>query len=73
MRKIQANKRHKKQKNRRGALLARVKDPLSAKRIKKQVISRKKIISPYPYIITISYFATNVFFTVADIEGRTQI
>jgi hypothetical protein len=33
---------------------------------------RKKTFSPYPYIMIISYYRTNVFFTVADIEGHTQ-
>lgn len=33
---------------------------------------RKKILSTYPYIITISYYRTNIFFNAADIEGYTK-
>jgi len=40
--------------------------------VKKRWVARKKTFSPYPYILTISYYKSNVFFTVADIEGRTK-
>jgi ribosomal protein S11 len=39
---------------------------------KKRWMLRKKTFSPYPYIITISYYKTNVFFIVADIQGHTK-
>ena len=39
---------------------------------KKRWITRKKTISPYPYLLTISYYKSNVFFTVADIKGHTK-
>jgi len=39
---------------------------------KNRWIIRKKTISPYPYLITISYYKSNVFFTVADIKGHTK-
>ena len=41
--------------------------------VKKRWILRKKTFSPYPYIITISYYKTNIFFTVADIQGQTKM
>ena len=40
-------------------------------RVKKRWKVQKKTFSPYPYIMTVSYYKTNVFFTVADIEGHT--
>jgi hypothetical protein len=39
---------------------------------KNKWVPRKKTISPYPYLITISYYKSNVFFTVADIKGHTK-
>ena len=39
---------------------------------KNRWVIRKKTISPYPYLITISYYKSNVFFTVADINGHTK-
>jgi hypothetical protein len=39
---------------------------------KNRWVTRKKTISPYPYLITISYYKSNVFFTVADIKGYTR-
>ena len=40
--------------------------------VKKRWTPRKKTFSPYPYVITISYYKSNVFFTVADIKGHTK-
>ena len=40
--------------------------------VKKRWVPRKKTFSPYPYLITIAYYKTNVFFTVADIHGQTK-
>lgn len=40
---------------------------------KKRWALRKKTFSPYPYILTISYYKTNVFFTVADMKGQTKL
>ena len=40
--------------------------------VKKRWTLRKKTFSPYPYVITISYYKTNVFFTVADFQGKTK-
>jgi len=39
---------------------------------KNRWVVRRKTISPYPYLITISYYKSNVFFTVADIKGHTK-
>jgi hypothetical protein len=39
---------------------------------KNRWVIRKKTISPYPYLITISYYKSNVFFTAADIKGHTK-
>jgi ribosomal protein S11 len=41
--------------------------------VKKRWKIRKKTFSPYPYLMTISYYKTNVFFTVADIHGHTKV
>ena len=61
---------NKKKKNK----IQKVKPTLSAKTLaKNRWIGRKKIFSPYPYIMMISYYKTNVFFTVADIQGRTKV
>ena len=40
--------------------------------VKQRWAVRKKTLSPYPYIMTISCHKKNVFFTVADIEGKTK-
>ena len=40
--------------------------------VKKRWVPRKKTFSPYPYLITISYYRSNVYFTVADIKGHTK-
>ena len=45
---------------------------MTSKPVKKRWVLRTKTFSPYPYIITISYYKTNVFFTVADINGHTK-
>ena len=42
------------------------------KLVRKRWIPRKKTLSPYPYLITISFYKSNVFFTVADIKGHTK-
>ena len=70
MKKIQANKRHKKTHSRQNKKIQARQTSLMT--VKKRAISRKKIFSPYPYIITVSYYKTNVFFSVADIEGQTK-
>ena len=70
MKKIQANKRHKKKHSRQNQKMQARHAP--SKIVKKRIPSRKKISSPYPYIITVSYYKTNVFFSVADIEGQTK-
>ena len=60
---------YKKKKNK----IHKVKQTLSAKTLaKKRWVGRKKTFSPYPYIMIISYYKTNVFFTVADIQGYTK-
>lgn len=70
MKKIQTNKRHKK-KNRRQDQKMQARQTTSTV-AKKRIIPGKKVFSPYPYLITVSYYKTNVFFNVADIEGRTK-
>jgi len=39
---------------------------------KSRWVARKRTTSPYPYLITISYYKSNVFFTIADIKGHTK-
>jgi hypothetical protein len=69
MRKTQKNKRSKNKKLKKKGLSVK---RTSLNLVKKRWIARRKTFSPYPYILTISYYKTNVFFTVADIEGRTK-
>jgi len=54
--------------------LHKVKPTLSTKTInKKRWVGQKRTFSPYPYVMMISYYRSNVFFTVADIEGQTKL
>ncbi len=73
MRKIKASKKNKKQSkkeiNKRKKIQARKAISMP---VKKRWVLRKKTFSPYPYIITISNYRTNVFFTAADIRGQTK-
>lgn len=69
MRKTQKNKRSKNKKLKKKGLSVK---RTSLNLVKKRWIVRRKTFSPYPYILTISYYKTNVFFTIADIEGRTK-
>lgn len=71
MKKIQANKRNKK-KNRQGNKNLKIRQTVSTPVKKRASILRKKTSSPYPYIITISNYKTNVFFSVADIHGQIK-
>jgi ribosomal protein S11 len=69
MRRTQQKKHRKVRKNKETT----VKKKVSAVSLgKNRWITRKKAISPYPYLITISYYKSNVFFTVADINGHTK-
>jgi hypothetical protein len=47
--------------------------PFAKRMAKERRKVQKKTFSPYPYIMTVSYYKSNVFFTVADIEGHTKI
>ena len=39
---------------------------------KKREMGIKKTIHSYPYLMIISYYKTNVFFTLADMQGFTK-
>lgn len=68
MQKTQQKKKSKHKKLKTKIVLSR----LIASSEKKRWVTRKKTFSPYPYIITISYYKRNLFFTVADIQGQTK-
>ena len=68
MRKIQQNKKGKHKKLKTKIIISK----LTTSGEKKRWVTRKKTFSPYPYIITISYYRSNIFFTVADIQGKTK-
>ncbi len=69
MRKTQQKKRGKLKQHRKKAIKKVLNSlPLG----KNRWVARKKTISPYPYLITISYYQSNVFFTIADIKGHTK-
>jgi ribosomal protein S11 len=68
MRKLRYNKR-KKFKNKK-------KNQLRTKPLiigKNRWIAKKKTFSPYPYIITVSFYKRNVFFTLSNIKGQIKI
>jgi ribosomal protein S11 len=70
--------RHHKKKNfkRRINFKNKKKDQLRVKPLvlaKKRWINKKKTFSPYPYIITVSFYKRNVFFTLSNIKGQTKI
>ena len=65
MKKIQANKKKKTQRK----IQAR---KIISTPVKKRWALRKKTFSPYPYVITVSNYKSNVFFTAADIQGKTK-
>jgi len=69
MAKIHSNKKRKKENRKQQKIKAR---KVISTPVKKRWILRKKIFSPYPYVITISNYKTNVFFTVANIQGQTK-
>lgn len=41
--------------------------------VKKRWEKKKKTFSQYPYIVTVSFYRKNVFFILADIQGRTKV
>ena len=60
--------------NKKKQKIHKVKPTLSAKTLtKKRWLGQKKTFSPYPYVMLISYHRSNVFFTVADIQGQTKV
>ena len=80
MRKTQVNKKSKNKKLKAKQLaskkskITKIKINLNKLQIKgkERWVARKKALSPYPYILTISSFRRNVFFNVATIEGDTK-
>ena len=68
MKKIQANKKKKKNKKQKKIQARKV----ISTPVKKRWAFRKKTFSPYPYVITVSNYKSNVFFTAADIQGQTK-
>lgn len=41
--------------------------------VRNRWIARKKTLSDNPYVITISHYRRNIFFTAADLEGQTKL
>lgn len=41
--------------------------------VRNRWIARKKTLSNNPYVITISLYRRNIFFTAADLEGNTKL
>lgn len=79
MRKARVNKKSKNKKQKAkhiGSKIAKVKATINLKKQqikgKERWVSRRKTVSPYPYILTISSYRRNVFFNVATIEGDTK-
>ena len=41
--------------------------------VKKRWVNRKKTFSNYPYVITVSRYRRNIFFTAANLKGQTKL
>ena len=43
------------------------------KTVKKRWLRKKKTFSNYPYVITVSRYRRNIFFTAANLKGQTKL
>ena len=41
--------------------------------VKKRWVTKKKTFSSFPYVITISHYRRNIFFTAANLKGQTKL
>lgn len=41
--------------------------------VKKRWVTKKKTFSNYPYVITVSHYRRNIFFTAANLKGQTKL
>lgn len=64
---MRKKKNQKKNKNNRKLRL------LKKNTIRKRWITKKKTFSRYPYVITVSHYRRNIFFTAANLKGQTKL